>query len=116
MAQTPSPIEAKIETFHGRLERHPVHPTRYCVRSDRAVTTTERRALSDVAERLEADLVPWTDRRQVDAIVSRILLGFEQGRGRGDEADEVLIAEYIDGLKGLPLRAIQAAARAFSVG
>lgn len=115
-AQTPSPIEAKIETFHGRLEAHPVHPTRYCVRSDRAVTTAERQALSDVAERLEADLAPWGDRRQVDAVVSRVLLGFELGRGRGDEADEVLIAEYIEALKGLPLRAVQAAAARFRSG
>ena len=48
----PNPIEAKIEALHGRLEAHPVHPTRYCVRSDRAATTIERQALSDVAETL----------------------------------------------------------------
>ncbi len=112
----PNPIEAKIEALHGRLEAHPAHPTRYCVRSDRAATTVERQALSDVAERLEADLAPWTDRRQVDAVVSRMLLGFKQGRDNDDEADGELVAEFIDGVKGLPLLAIVAAAQRFRSG
>ena len=109
----PNPIEAKIGALHGRLEAHPVHPTRYCVRSDRAATTIERQALSDVAERLEADLAPWTDSRQVDAVVSRMLLGFKQGRDADDEADGELVAEFIDAVKGLPLLAIVAAAQRF---
>lgn len=109
-------VEARIEALHGRLDPHPVHPTRYCVPSERAATTAERRALSVVAERLEADLATWQSREQVDTEVSRILLGFEQGRGRGEVEDEILVGEYVAALKGLPLAAIAAAAQRFRCG
>jgi hypothetical protein len=61
-------------------------------------------------------LAPWSNRNHVDAIVSRILLGFEQGRGRGDEEAEILAAEYVAALKGLPLAAIHGAADRFRSG
>lgn len=105
--------EARIEALHGALEAHPAHPTRFCVRSDRAVTTAERRALCAVSERLEAELAPCPNPVHIDTVVTRVLLGFEQGRGRGDDENEVLIAEYVSALKALPLAAIHAAAERF---
>ena len=105
--------EARITALHGRLEAHPVLPTRYCVRRDRAATTAERRALSDVAERLNAELTASSNPSHIDTVVTRVLLGFEQGRGRGDDENEVLIAEYVSALKALPLAAIHAAAERF---
>lgn len=81
-----------------------------------AATTAERRALSAVAERVKVELQPCRDRRSVDALVTRILIGFEQGRGRGDDEDEVLVAEYIAALKDLPLAGIHAAAERFRTG
>ncbi|WP_283536274.1 hypothetical protein [Methylorubrum extorquens] len=81
-----------------------------------AATTAERRALSDVAERLRAELAPSQRRDHVDAMVSRVLLGFEQGRGRGAEEEEVLISEYISALKDLPLAGIHGAAERFRSG
>ncbi|WP_244538788.1 MULTISPECIES: hypothetical protein [unclassified Methylobacterium] len=48
--------------------------------------------------------------------MTRVLLGFEQGRGRGDDENEVLIAEYVAALKALPLAAIHAAAERFRSG
>lgn len=105
-----SRAEARIEVFHGRLAAHPAHPTRYCVPREKAVTTAERQALSAVGERLVAELQPWSNRGHVDAIVTRLLIGFEQGRARGEDEDEVLVGEYIAALKGLPLAAIVAAA------
>lgn len=74
-----------------------------------------------------AELAPWReeargreqispDRVAVDAIVTRVLLGFEQGRGRDDEENDKLIAEYISAVKGLPLAAIHAAAERFRSG
>ena len=114
--QTPSLTGERIEALHGRLERHPVHPTRYCVRSDRAATTAERQAISAVVERLEAELAPWSNPKHVDAIVSRIFLGFEKGRGQDDEDQGITVAEYIDAMRGLPLAAIHAAADRFRTG
>jgi len=112
----PSTIEAWIGAFHGQLVAHPVHPTRYCVPLAKALTTAERRALSGVAERLEAELAPWAEPRHVDTIVSRVLLGFEVGRGRDEHETDVLVGEYIDALRGLPLAAIHAAAERFRNG
>ncbi|MGH1574347.1 hypothetical protein ACRAWG_31460 [Methylobacterium sp. P31] len=94
------------------------------MRRDRAATTTERQALSAVCDLLEAELAPWReqargregispDRVAVDAIITRVLLGFEQGRGRGEDENDTLVAEYISAVKGLPLAAIHAAAERF---
>ena len=113
---TPAQVEARISALHGRLEAHPVLPTRYSVRRDRAATTAERRVLSDVAERLNAELSAASNPAHVDVVVTRVLLGFEQGRGRGDDENEVLIAEYVSALKDLPLAAIHAAAERFRSG
>lgn len=114
--RTPSLSGERIEALHGRLEAHPVHPTRYCVRSDRAATTAERQAISAAVERLEAELAPWTNPKLVDAIVSRIFLGFEKGRGQDDEDQSITVAEYVDAMRGLPLAAIHAAAERFRSG
>lgn len=113
---TPAQVEARISALHGRLEQHPVLLTRCCVRRDRAATTAERRVLSDVAARLNAELTAPSDPRHVDTVVTRVLLGFEQGRGRGDDENEVLIAEYVSALKAIPLAAIHAAAERFRSG
>lgn len=112
----PAQVEARISALHGALETHPVLPTRYCVRRDRAASTIERQQLSDVAERLNAELSASSNPRHVDTVVTRVLLGFEQGRGRGDDENEVLIAEYVSALKDLPLAAIHAAAERFRSG
>lgn len=114
--QTPAHVEARISELHGRLEAHPVLPTRYCVRRDRAVSISERQQLSAVAERLDAELKASSNPAHVDTVVTRVLLGFEQGRGRGDDENEVLIAEYVSALKALPLAAIHAAAERFRSG
>jgi hypothetical protein len=114
--QTPAQAEARISALHGALETHPVLPTRYCVRRDRAVSTSERQQLSAVAERLSAQLAAASNPAHVDTVVTRVLLGFEQGRGRGDDENEVLIAEYVSALKDLPLAAIHAAAERFRSG
>lgn len=81
-----------------------------------AATTAERHALSEVAERLRAELAPSQRRDHVDAMVSRVLLGFEQGRGRGADEEEVLVSEYIAALKDLPLAGIHGAAERFRNG
>lgn len=78
-----------------------------------AATTAERHALSAVAKRVEAELAPCRVRAHVDVLVTRILAGFEQGRGRSDEEGEVIAAEYIAALEGLPLAIVQAAAERF---
>lgn len=112
----PSLAEAKISEWIGRLEEVPGHPNRFCVPSAKAVTTAERQALCAVAERLERELEPWSNPGHVDVVVSRILLGFEHGRGRGNDENDVLVKEYIAGLTGLPLAAIHAAAERFRAG
>ncbi|WHQ72549.1 hypothetical protein KEC54_13840 [Methylorubrum extorquens] len=113
---TLNPVEAKISALHGKLAPVDGQPTRFCVPRAMAATTAERRALSDVAERLRAELAPSQRRDHVDAMVSRVLLGFEQGRGRGAEEEEVLISEYISALKDLPLAGIHGAAERFRSG
>ena len=45
--------------------------------------------------------------------VARILLGFEQGRGRGEVENALLVNEYVEALEGLPLAVIHAAADRF---
>ncbi|MEE7449395.1 hypothetical protein MRF4_17155 [Methylobacterium radiotolerans] len=72
--------------------------------------------LSDVAERLNAELTAASNPRHVDTVVTRVLLGFEQGRGRGDDENDWLVAEYVSALKALPLAAIHAAAERFRSG
>ncbi|KAA0122154.1 hypothetical protein CIW48_19330 [Methylobacterium sp. P1-11] len=72
--------------------------------------------LSDVAERLNAELTAVSNPRHVDTVVTRVLLGFEQGRGRGDDENDWLVAEYVSALKALPLAAIHAAAERFRSG
>lgn len=52
-------------------------------------------------------------RAHVDVLVTRILAGFEQGRGRSDEEGEVIVAEYVAALEGLPLAVVQSAADRF---
>ncbi|MDP4005090.1 hypothetical protein [Methylobacterium sp. NEAU K] len=86
------------------------------MRRDRAVSTTERQQLSAVAERLNAELSASSNPAHVDTVVTRVLLGFEQGRGRGDDENEVLVGEYVSALKALPLAAIHAAAERFRSG
>ncbi|WP_373622340.1 hypothetical protein [Methylobacterium sp. OAE515] len=86
------------------------------MRRDRAVSISERQQLSAVAERLSAELAASSNPAHVDTVVTRVLLGFEQGRGRGDDENEVLIAEYVSALKALPLAAIHAAAERFRSG
>lgn len=112
----PAQAEVMISELHGALETHPVLPTRYCVRRDRAVSTTERQQLCALAERLRAELTAASNPRHVDTVVTRVLLGFEQGRGRGDDENEVLVAEYVSALKDLPLAAIHEAAERFRNG
>ncbi|OAH41033.1 hypothetical protein AX289_30650 [Methylorubrum populi] len=111
-----SRAEASISALRVNLAPVDGQPTRFCVPRGSEATTVERRALSAVAERVRAELQPCRDRRSVDALVTRILIGFEQGRGRGDDENEVLIAEYIEALKDLPLAGIHAAAGRFRDG
>lgn len=113
---TLSQAEAKISALHGRLAPVDGQPTRFCVPRAMAATTAERHALSEVAERLRAELAPSQRRDHVDAMVSRVLLGFEQGRGRGADEEEVLVSEYIAALKDLPLAGIHGAAERFRNG
>ncbi|KQO88869.1 hypothetical protein ASF36_23875 [Methylobacterium sp. Leaf90] len=105
--------EDRITELRGRLVPVDGQPTRFCVPQDKAATTAERRALSAVAERVEAELKPCRVRAHVDTVVARILLGFEQGRGRGGAENALLVAEYVEALEGLPLAVIQAAASRF---
>ncbi len=114
--QLPSLPAERIEALHGRLEAHPVHPTRFCVRSDRAATTAERQAICAVVERLEAELAPWSNPKHVDAVVSRIFIGFDKGRGQDDDDQSVTVAVYVQAMKGMPLAAIVAAADRFRSG
>jgi len=113
---TLSQAEAKISALHGRLAPVDGQPTRFCVPRALAATTAERHALSDVAARVTAELAPSKQRDHVDAMVSRVLLGFEQGRGRGADEEEVLVSEYIAALKDLPLAGIHGAAERFRNG
>jgi len=115
-AQMPSLPAERIEALHGCLEAHPVHPTRYCVRSDRAATTLERQAISAAVARLEAELAPWSNPKHVDAVVTRIFIGFEKGRGQDDDDQGVTVAEYVEAMRALPLAAIVAAADRFRSG
>lgn len=105
--------EDRITELRGRLVPVDGQPTRFCVPQDKAATTAERRALSAVAERVETELKACRVRAHVDTVVARILLGFEQGRGRGGAENALLVAEYVEALEGLPLAVIQAAASRF---
>lgn len=81
-----------------------------------AATTAERHALSAVAERVKAELAPSRRPELIDATVTRVLLGFEQGRGRGEVEEDALLAEYVAALKDLPLAGIHGAAERFRSG
>lgn len=105
--------EVKIAELHGRLEPDDAHPNRFCVRSDRAVTTIERRQLCAVRDRLEQQLAPASKRSHVEAVVNRLLLGFDLGRGPSEENATTLNNEFVEACAGLPLAAIHAAAERF---
>jgi hypothetical protein len=82
-----------------------------------APSTLERRQLSAVGERLAADLEPrfetWKDRegREVttrdvlEVVVSRLLLGFDKGRGQSAANTALLNGEFLDALRVPPDRA-----------
>ena len=108
--------EARIEAWHGRLEAHPVHPNRFCVRQDRAVSTIDRRLLSAVRERLERDLEPCRDREAVEAVVARLLRGLDHGRGLSPDDAADLRMEYVEAVADLPLIAVIEAASRFRCG
>ncbi|GJE29753.1 hypothetical protein [Methylobacterium organophilum] len=101
--------EAKIEAFHGSLEAHPSHPTRFCVRHSQAPTIDERRQLGAVLDRLEQRLEPCRDNLAIEALVSQFLIGFEHGKGASDLNTASLNERYVKALHGLPLGAIAAA-------
>lgn len=103
----------RIAELRGRLVPVDGQPTRFSVPRALAATTAERRALSDVAKRVETELKPCRDRSHVSMAVARILLGFEQGRGRGEVENALLVNEYVEALEGLPLAVIHAAADRF---
>jgi hypothetical protein len=111
-----SRAEASIPALRGNLAPVDGQPTRFCVPRHMAATTAERHALSAVAERVKAELAPSRRPELIDATVTRVLLGFEQGRGRGEDENEVLIGEYVAALKDYPLVGIHAAAGRFREG
>ena len=110
-------VEARIEEFHGRLVEAPGHPNSFLVSRAMAPTTQERRQLSAVAERLAADLEPrneewrdnkgreWTTRTALEVVVSRLLLGFDKGRGQSAANTALLNGEFLDALRVPPDRA-----------
>lgn len=106
-------LEARIEVLHGHLAVDPALPTRFSVPRAFAATTAERRALSVVRDRLEAELKPWEDRDLVDAVVGKMLKGFELGQGLSEMDRRVLNGEFIDAVRKFPLWAIKAAAERF---
>lgn len=106
-------LEARIEELHGHLAVDPALPTRFSVPRALAATTAERRALSVVRDRLEAELKPWEDRDLVDAVIGKMLKGFELGQGLSEMDRRVLNGEFIDAVRKLPLWAIKAAAERF---
>ena len=61
-------------------------------------------------------MAPWSNPKHVDAVVSRIFIGFDRGRGQVDDDQGVTVAEYVQAMKGLPLAAIVAAADRFRSG
>lgn len=65
---------------------------------------------------MRAELAPSQRRNLIDATVTRVLLGFEQGRGRGQVEEDALLAEYVEALKDLPLAGIHGAAERFRGG
>lgn len=111
-----SRAEANISALHGNLAPVDGQPTRFCVPRGSEATIAERRALSAVAERVRAELAPSQRRNLIDATVTRVLLGFEQGRGRGQVEEDALLAEYVEALKDLPLAGIHGAAERFRGG
>lgn len=86
-----SQVEDRIAELRGRLVPVDGQPLRFSVPLAMAVTTAERRTLSDVAKRVEAELKPCRERSHVSTAVARILLGFEQGRGRGEVENALLV-------------------------
>lgn len=111
-----SQVEERISELRGGLVPVDGQPNRFCVPPGKAVTTAERQALCAVAERLELERAARPDRKAVDLTVSRVLLGFEIGRGREDVRNEILVNEYIKALEKLPLFAIHGAGERFRSG
>lgn len=81
-----------------------------------AATPAERHALSAAKNRLDRELEPWANRDHVDAVISRMLLGFELGKVSSQANIVRLVAEYIESVKGLPFSEIYAAAARFRSG
>lgn len=107
-------VEARIEEFHGRLVESPGRPNSFLVSRAMAPTTRERRQLSAVGERLAAELEPrdeawtdekgreWTTRTALEVVISRLLLGFDKGRGQSEANTALLNGEYLDALRVPP--------------
>jgi hypothetical protein len=107
--------EEKIEAFHGSLAPVEGHPTKFCVPRAAAPSTRELQLFSVVQSRLERELEPCTNRTHVEAVINRLLLGFDIGNGPSDENAVTLNGEFVEACTkaGLPLVAIVEAADRF---
>lgn len=110
--------EAQIETFHGRLEPVDGQPMQFCVSRNVAPSIIEQRQLSAVASRLERDVAPYDNPILVEAAITRLLIGFDKGRGASDLNTKMLNQEFVLAVRRkpytkpatyLPLWAIEAA-------
>ena len=109
-------LAARIEELHGRLEVDPARPTHFSVRSDRAVTTAERRALSAVARRLTRQLEAGDSAELLAGVVNRFLRRYEHGNATHPVDQKMLEEEYTAAVRDLPLWAVQEASERFRSG
>ncbi|WP_264046932.1 hypothetical protein [Methylobacterium flocculans] len=104
--------EERIEAFHGSLAPVEGHPTKFCVPRAAAPSSRELQLFSAVQSRLERELEPCTNRTHVEAVINRLLMGFDIGNGPSDENAVTLNGEFVEACTkaGLPLVAVVGAA------
>ena len=125
MTITRAEAEAKIETFHGKLEPVDGQPTQFCVSRAAAPSIIERRQLSAVASRLERDVAPFEDPIRVEAAIALMIIGFDKGKGMSALNTKMLNQQFVRAVRRkpytdpptfLPIKAIEAAIDRYGCG
>lgn len=83
----------------GYLETEESHPLHYCVSARMAATEVEKAQISDARERMVIHLEPTDRATLIEAVIGKLLFGFDKGRGPSAEQASRLNQEFMEGIR-----------------
>lgn len=83
----------------GNLVTDESHPLRYCVSASVAPTEREKALICDARNRMVEHLRPSDRKTLVEALIAKLLLGFDKGRGPSPEQAARLNGEFMEAVQ-----------------